>query len=100
MTGGATGWVRGGSVATDSSSAFAAECCLLDEDARTTLPELYKVYATWCKDSGLQPFSARKFNRRLRERFRGQADVRPIAGVDTWVGLEISPNAPRADEWP
>jgi len=59
-------------VATDSSSAFAAECVVLAEDRRIGLPKLYRTYTTWCSEGGLQPFSARRFNRRLRDHFRGR----------------------------
>jgi len=86
-------------VATDSSSAFAAECCVADEDGRVALPELYRIYAAWCKDNGLQPFSARKFNRRLRDRFRGQVGVRTINGAATWVGLRVGPGVTENQEW-
>jgi len=45
---------------------------VLAEDRRIGLPKLYRTYTTWCSEGGLQPFSARRFNRRLRDHFRGR----------------------------
>ena len=76
----------------DVLAGFLADCCEVGTRERAYARELYGTYKRWCKDTGEEPESQKKFGGRLKERgFLNDRDSR--TGRTMWSGLSIN------DEW-
>ena len=52
----------------DIVAQFISENCVLEPTIHTLAVDIYKVYSTWCEESGERALTARRFNNNMRER--------------------------------
>lgn len=72
----------------DVLAGFVADCSKVGEGEKAYARELYGTYKKWCKESGEEPESQKKFGGRLKERgFLNDRDSR--TGRTMWSGLSI-----------
>jgi phage/plasmid-associated DNA primase len=71
----------------DSIGQFLDECCELQEDAMTSLSDLYTSYHYWAESQGVRPYTKKRFGQMLTR--RGYEQYRTNASR-MWVGIALS----------
>lgn len=74
----------------NSAMSFVSEYCELGEDFETGRTEFYDQYQSYCKDSGLIPFSKTRFNREIEANYPTIKRAKDKTGKrKTWRGVRI-----------
>ena len=77
-----------GSVLSNSALSFVAECCELGDSYEVGRTEFYSQYQTFCKDSGLSPFSQTRFNKEIEIGYPSVTRAKDKTGRrKTWRGI-------------
>ena len=76
----------------DSNSvlSFVKECCESADEYEVSRAELFMHYQTYCRDSGLTPFSQRSFNTELETNYPEVKRAADRTGRrKTWRGIRL-----------
>lgn len=69
---------------------FLSDCCVLQDGAQVTKPDLYAAYLSWCEEAKEKPLTKRTFGSKLQE--RGIEDTRTNrARIWVGIGLQVTP---------
>lgn len=72
----------------NSALSFVAECCELGDSYEVGRTEFYSQYQTFCKDSGLSPFSQTRFNKEIEIGYSSVTRAKDKTGRrKTWRGI-------------
>jgi putative DNA primase/helicase len=68
-----------------------------EPDAKITRKELRETYTAWCSENGADPYGAKRFSSRLRERGVREAGVRQAGRVlNGWRGIRLLTDGERS----
>ena len=71
----------------DVLGGFLSECCVFDNNSRSSAKELYSAYCQWAETNGEKPLSQRWFGLRLSE--RGTCDSYRTMNARYWRGIGL-----------
>jgi putative DNA primase/helicase len=71
----------------DSLGDFLEECCVVHENARQQVKEVYQAYSDWCHQNGEHPMNSRNLSKELKQ--RGFQSERGTGGYYYWLGLGL-----------
>jgi putative DNA primase/helicase len=72
----------------DSLRNFLEECCVVNENAKVQLKEVYQAYSEWCRQNGEFQMKARDFSKELKR--RGFQSHRGTGGYYYWLGFGLN----------